>query len=558
MIDGSSKALCTVAAEPRLGERGAEGVVGFTVGDSIETQFLTIAGRQRRPSLFVEYIAHAEVVELYAHLANHHAGAIAALQVELASGTLLNLVQYVDGAVFLVGTGYRFHAAFLEVAQSDQLALATDKGVAAKQIARTGVQLAHYNLVVGDGVALNPHVLDTGLLILIDTDFYVDGVAVHRHLDRSGLEEEVAIVHVERGDVGAGGVVGYVLLKGFAVVRVAFLDAERALQNLVRIDCVTAECYVAEVEAAAFIDIHLHLQTVFLGAFLLADCKVFRSHLPHCVLGDAGIAVTLLVVVVYHFLEVFLEIAFHIAALFPESLGEDAQIPRFLGTRPQTFPVVHIVRLLHLALQNIHRHTLVACEYQRVYLDLVSTVHTEVDYDAARGVGFGVGGDFSACVAFVDVVALDFVHRRAEHVLGHHVAGDYVQLLLQLVGLAFLDAVELEFLHPWALREAYLEEDQTALDAGDFYLHILKHALFPEVFDRSRHLVAGQLDVVAHLKARHHQHHAGVEVLGALKVDGSYFVSLGGKVVEVVSFIADNHLCTGSQHGDAQHGERQQ
>ena len=74
------------------------------------------------------------------------------------------------------------------------------------------MELTHDDAVVGDGVAVEDYIANTGLLALYDADFYINRVFLHTHFNRSGIEEEIAIVHVKRGDVGTSRIIGDILL----------------------------------------------------------------------------------------------------------------------------------------------------------------------------------------------------------------------------------------------------------------------------------------------------------------------------------------------------------
>ena len=216
--------LGTLAAKPRLSEASTEGIVVATIADSVEREFLTVAGGERLPCVTVEDIASREVVELDTYLANNHAVAVATLQLQLACLVFLDLIDDIHRTVLGIGTRFGDKGLLLEVTECHQLATAADDGIATEEVAGLGVELAVDNLVVGDGVTLDDDVADASLLALDDTDFDIDRVVHHSHLDRSGGEEEVAVVHVHGSDVGTARVVGEVSLEGSLVVWVALLD----------------------------------------------------------------------------------------------------------------------------------------------------------------------------------------------------------------------------------------------------------------------------------------------------------------------------------------------
>ena len=538
----SRERLRALAAEPRLGERGIQGVVRAAVGGGVERELLSVAGGQRGPRLLVEQVARTEVVQRQTHLAYEHAAAVAALQVDGAGVALFYLVDDVHRGVLGVGARFGDDALFLEEAERQQFAAAAQQGVAAEEVAGARVQLAHDDFVVGNRVAFNPHIAYAGLLALVDAHLDVDAVAHHRHLDRRYLEEKVPVVHVQARNVGARGVVLQVLVQQLAVVGVAFADAQRAPQHVVAVHRVAREGDVAEVELLPLVHLHPYLHALLVG--LLA------RRIPHRVAHDARVAVALLIVVGHHLVQVLAEVALDVAALLPEHL-----LPE-----PQLLAEVHIPGLLHLGGQRQVAHLAVALEHQRVNLDLLAALDVERNRQAARRVvSLGRGRNFHTRKAFADVVAFDFVGRRAQQVFRYHLARYELDFLAQLLVLALLHTREGELLQARALLEHYLEERDVALDAGNADLHILEHALLPQILDGAGNLVARYFHTVAHLQAGHQLHHAGVEILGALVGDTSDFVCLGGQIVKVVFlFAAHNHLGFSRQRPCKQEGCQQQ
>ena len=205
------------------------------------------------------------------------------------------------------------------------------------------------------------------------------------------------------------------------------------------------------------------------------------------------------------------------------------------------------MRLLHLVLQLEVAYLLVALEDEGVNLHLLATIDVERNGQTTQAVGRRGGGHLHTGIAFVDIVTFDFVGRGAQQVLRHHIACRNVDLLTQLVGLAFLHTGKAELVQPRALLEDYLQKHDIALDTGDTYLHILEHALLPQVVDGSGDLVARKLHLVAHLQASHQLHHTGVKILGTLEGDTADFVCLGSEIVEIVS-IATTHNHLGLSH----------
>lgn len=552
VVDGDGEGLGTFAAEPGFGEGAAEGVVVGAVGDGVDGEFLAIACGQRRPSLFVKYVAGREVVEGEAHLADNHAAAVAALELYLACLAVFDLVDNVDGGVLRVGTNIGDDFFFLKVAEGDEFAAAAHDGVAAEEIARTCVELAHDDAVVGDGVALDDDVADAGLFAFGDADFDIDGVVLNTHFDGGGGEEQIAVIHVEGGDVGGGRVVFEVHLEEGAVVGVALLDAEMAGQHVGGIDGVAGEGDVAEVEFVALVDFDFHFEAVLFGLLAVADVELILRDGIDGVGEDTGITVAVFVVVGDDAFEVFVEFGFLIFGTFPKALCPETEFGE----------IVDIVGVGHLHLQLNVLNLFVALEDEGIDFDTFATVDVESDDDAAIGVvGKGVdsssGIDGGVGVAFFKIVGADSVLASGEHVLGNHVAGGDIEVFTDFLIVALGDTFEGEHRHLGTAAKLYFEEDFVGLDAGDIDLHIFEEALFPKAVDSGGKFVARDFDHIAHLEAGDEEEHSSVEIIGTVESDASDFVLLGSEVVDVVILTADNYLCT-TRKGKAEHQEHRQ
>ena len=126
------------------------------------------------------------------------------------------------------------------------------------------MEFAHDDFVVGHGVAFHRHIADAGLLALDDANFDVDGIVLDSGFNGSGAEEEVSVVHIHGGDVGAAGVVAQVGFEGGFVVGVAFFDAQVFGQHVGGVDGVAGKGDVAEIELVALMDFDLYLESVLL------------------------------------------------------------------------------------------------------------------------------------------------------------------------------------------------------------------------------------------------------------------------------------------------------
>ena len=552
VVNGDGEGLGAFAAEPGFGEGAAEGVVVGAVGDGVDGEFLAIACGERHPGFLVEDVTGREVVEGEAYLADNHAAAVAALELYLACLAVFDLVDNVDGGVLRVGTNIGDDFLLLEVAEGDEFAAAAHDGVAAEEVAGTGVELAHDDAVVGDGVALDDDVADTGLFAFGDADFDINGVVLNTHFDGGGGEEQIAVIHVEGGDVGGGRVVFEVHLEEGAVVGVALLDAEMAGQHVGGIDGVAGEGDVAEIEFVALVDFNLYFEAVLFGLLAVADVELLLRNGIDGVGEDTGVAVAVFVVVGDDAFEVFVEFGFLIFGTFPKALGPETEFGE----------IVDIVGVGHFHLQLDVLNLLVALEDDRIDFDTFATVDIERDDDAAisvvgKGVDSGGGIDGGVGVAFFEIVGTDFVLADGEHVLGNNVAGGDIEVLADFLIVALGDTLEGEHGHLGAAAKLYFEEDFVSLDAGDIDLHIFEEALFPKAVDSSGKFVARNFDHIAHLEAGDEEKHTGVEIIGTVESDASDFVLLGSKVVDVVILTADNYLST-TRKGKAEHQEHRQ
>ena len=125
-----------------------------------------------------------------------HSAAVTALELDGTGVALLNLVDDVHRAVLRIGFGVGHDGLFFKIAQRGKFTSAPEDGITAEEVTRTGMQLSHDDTVVGQRVTLYDDVADTGLLAFHNTNLDVDGVILHRHLDRCGIEEEIAVIHV--------------------------------------------------------------------------------------------------------------------------------------------------------------------------------------------------------------------------------------------------------------------------------------------------------------------------------------------------------------------------
>ena len=164
------------------------------------------------PCTLLENIACREIVEGESYLSDNHTTTITSLQLNLAGVAFLQLINHIDGTIFGIGLHIGDDGFLFEIAKCGKLSATTHDGIATEKVARTGVELTHDDAVVGDGVAVEDDIANTGLLALYDADFNINGVFLHTHFNRSGIEEEIAIVHVKRGDVGTSRIIGDILL----------------------------------------------------------------------------------------------------------------------------------------------------------------------------------------------------------------------------------------------------------------------------------------------------------------------------------------------------------
>ena len=497
-----------------------------SIGDSIDAKFLAVTCRQRNPCVFFEYITHAEVVELHAYLSDDHTSTIATLQVKLAGGPLLDLVDNIHSTVFGIRLGDWLYAFLLEIAQSDQLTTATQDGITAEQITWTRMEFTHYNLVVGDCVAFYRYIAYTGLLTFHNADFYVNRVAFHSHLHRGGTEKQVSVIHIQRSDVGACRIITDIHIQLFLVVGVTLVDAQCPVQEFVAIYCIAAKGDIAEEKALPLIHLHLHLEHVLLRLFLGTALHLVLWDIPYCIADYTSITETLFVVICYHFVKVLAEIALYIPALFPEAFSPEHKFPE----------IVHVMGLFHLALQLGGLHLFVALKDEAVYFDHFATIDVKRYSHTTIGILFHCRIDLHTSIPFVDIVAFYFVHRSAEHVLRDNFSVSNLYLLSQLIRFAFSHSRKCELLHSRTLFEDYFEEYDTALYTADTYLHIFKHTLLPQVLYSSRHLVTGHLDTVSDLESRNKLHHTCVKILRPFISDATNLISLRGQIIEIISF----------------------
>ena len=126
----------------------------------------------------------------------------------------------------------------------------------AEEVTRAGEDLAAHHLFVGEVVAVDDDVVQDCLLAFGDAQLHVHGIVLDIGLHRGEVEEKVAVVPVELGDVVFVLLAAAVetLLHRNHVVNVALVDGEHGVQLVGGVDGVAGPGDVAEIVLVALVE----------------------------------------------------------------------------------------------------------------------------------------------------------------------------------------------------------------------------------------------------------------------------------------------------------------
>ena len=295
---------------------------------------------------------------------------------------------------------------------------------------RTGEYLAPDHLLVGEVVAVDYDVVERGLLALRDAEFDVHGVVLDIGLHRGHVEEEVAVVPVELGDVVFVLLPAAVepVLHGHDVIDVALADGEHRIERVGGIHGIAGPVYVAEIVAVALVEDQV-------------DSEAVGLDIIYGIAHETGVTEALLVERAYHVLlvvEVF---------LFIELLAAE-EVVDFVG-----------LGFLHRAGKLEVLDVLVAYEVDVLDLYLLPLVDVEVHaYRVAYdGVLLGLRCDLAEQEALLGEIALYYVGGCLLHIFGEFAAGAQVHPLLDVLPLARRDSGEAPSGNPRTLLYPYAE-----------------------------------------------------------------------------------------------------
>ena len=204
--------------------------------------------------------------------------------------------------------------------------------------------------------------------------------------------------------------------------------------------------------------------------------------------------------------------------------------------------------VLHLLQQFVGTDFLVALYYQGIDFDALSGLHIENHIHTVLlslgndGIFLHLGGNSDIGIAFFEIIGTDFVPRRGEKILCHHITRGYLHLIFQLVVVAFLHTANLKHTHLRTAAQLYLEKNLVTLYAGYINLDVLKHTLLPQTVYSGSQLVARYSYLVTNLQASYQQYHSCVEILGTLECYTAYLIRLWCEIVYIVFLIAYNNL----------------
>ena len=265
MVKRNRKSIGLAATQPRLGKRNTISNVSSTQRAHGQREFLSVAHRQRSPSLLIEDVAHGEIGELQTCLQHQISCGETSRETNLVGCGFLHGIADVNGVVGRIGLHIWVNGLLIEETERGQLTDGAHHVTTAEQLSRTGVKLTQNHMVVGFGVAHQRHVADASLFTFSETDFKVDGIVFDSHFHRVDAEEEVAVVHIQRTDIQIGLAIIQVLVKQLLIIYVALLNAQDGVEGLISVFGVTRPADVTIVVFVAFVNDNVNAEVVFIN-----------------------------------------------------------------------------------------------------------------------------------------------------------------------------------------------------------------------------------------------------------------------------------------------------
>ncbi len=237
----------------------------------------------------MEEILDREVSELQSQLAYDTGLAPAEREFNLVIGFGLEVEHHVDSTVVFIGLHVGIHVLGIEMSGLSDFAQRTYKVALAEQFARFYTELAADNLFVKSVVAVDGHIVDSGLRTFHHTHFQRYAVAGNFAFDRHEVIEQVTVVHVQVGHSVL--VFGESLVHQLLVVYVAGLEFEIGVEYFIGVYRVAHPCNILDIVLASLVDVDVNID------HLLVVRHYRVSH-------DFGVAIALFVVLLEYAVKV--------------------------------------------------------------------------------------------------------------------------------------------------------------------------------------------------------------------------------------------------------------
>ena len=152
-------------------------------------------------AVLAEEVAHGEVGELQSHLTDDTCLSPSERELNLVTGFRGQTHFEVDGSIDLVGLDplVRIHGFRIEMSHLCNFHVCLFEGIHGEEVTGFQQELTTHNFLVHTGVTINLDFVDSTLDALGNTDFEVDGVAIHIYFHTVDLIEDITLVEVAVG-----------------------------------------------------------------------------------------------------------------------------------------------------------------------------------------------------------------------------------------------------------------------------------------------------------------------------------------------------------------------
>ena len=288
IVSGQVEGRGLLSEQPGFQEVDRSRSVIGTVCLESQREGLGIAQGNRLPCPLLEETLDGEVVEADSDGTHERVASPSSRKLKLGVRLLRHVVGYVDRVVYLIGyhgiaAGMVQSLLGVEVTHRGYLPERTLQHGLAVQVTGLGEYLTAHDLLMGDGIAADDDLVESGGLALDHTQLHVDGIPHDVGLHGHYVEEDIALVRVEGVDIHELllGVSEEAFLHVDHVIDIALLDHQDSIELIGRIEGVAGPRDVAEVVPPALVYHELYTQPVLLYIIygVLDDARVAETGL---------------------------------------------------------------------------------------------------------------------------------------------------------------------------------------------------------------------------------------------------------------------------------------